>query len=126
MIVAVADTHAAVWYLFNDSRLSFNARQFIEQAIQTGNRVGVSSISLAELVYLSDKGRIPQSAVQNLIQALSDPENALEEIPFEARISSNHSLPGEPEAEPVVVRVDARDESHQRLRGQVAVQTVDA
>ena len=30
MIVAVADTHTIIWYLFNDKRLSSIARQTIE------------------------------------------------------------------------------------------------
>jgi PIN domain nuclease of toxin-antitoxin system len=32
MIRAVADTHAVIWYLFQDSRLSLKARSYIEQA----------------------------------------------------------------------------------------------
>jgi PIN domain nuclease of toxin-antitoxin system len=28
---AVADTHAVIWYLFDDSRLSDSARSYIEQ-----------------------------------------------------------------------------------------------
>jgi PIN domain nuclease of toxin-antitoxin system len=32
MIVAVADTHTIIWYLFNDERLSNIARQTIETA----------------------------------------------------------------------------------------------
>ena len=58
MIVAVADTHAAVWYLFKNPKLSTGARQAIEEAFHAGDQIGVSSISLAEMVYLSEKGRI--------------------------------------------------------------------
>lgn len=81
MIVAVADTHTAIWYLFNDRRLSPRARRFIEESVQHGDQVGVSSISIAEMVYLSEKDRIQRSAVQNLIDALADPGNALTELP---------------------------------------------
>ncbi len=87
MIVSVADTHTVVWYLFNDPRLSRTARQFIEQAAQDGNQIGVSSISLAEMVYLCEKGKIQQSAVQDLIHALLDPENALHELPLDATVA---------------------------------------
>jgi len=46
----------AVWYVFNDARLSQPARQFIEKTAHEGGQIGVSSISLVELVYLCDKG----------------------------------------------------------------------
>ena len=68
MIVAVADTHAAVWYLFNNSKLSDTARLAIEDAFKGGNQVGVSAITLAEIVYLVEKGRIPTTAVSDLIR----------------------------------------------------------
>jgi PIN domain nuclease of toxin-antitoxin system len=58
MIVAVADRHAAVWYLFHNPKLSDGARQTIEAAVNAGDQIGVSSISLVEMVYLSEKGRI--------------------------------------------------------------------
>jgi PIN domain nuclease of toxin-antitoxin system len=35
MIAAVADTHTAVWYLFNNPQLSADARQAIEKAFRT-------------------------------------------------------------------------------------------
>lgn len=39
MIVAVADTHAVVWYLSNNPKLSNNALQFIRQSIQNGDEM---------------------------------------------------------------------------------------
>ena len=50
MIVAIADTHAVVWYLFNNPKLSVRARQNIDGALQVRNHIGVSSISVAEIV----------------------------------------------------------------------------
>jgi PIN domain nuclease of toxin-antitoxin system len=55
MIVAVADTHTIIWYLFNDERLSNIARQTIETAAVDGNQIGIASITIAEIVYLSKK-----------------------------------------------------------------------
>ena len=63
MITAVADTHAAIWYLFSDPRLGKAASTFIEQAIAQGDHTGVSAISLAEMVYLVAKSRIPPNAL---------------------------------------------------------------
>jgi len=59
MIAGVADTHTALWYLFNDARLSVAAGDFIDQAAAAGSRMVVSSISLAEIVYLIEKNRLP-------------------------------------------------------------------
>ena len=50
MIVAIADTHAAIWYLFSDPRLGSAASAFIDDAIAKGDHIGVSAISLAEMV----------------------------------------------------------------------------
>ena len=87
MIVAVADTHAVVWYLFNNPRLSTRARRIIEDARKNGDQIGVSSISLAEIVYLVEKGRIPHNTVSELLFALSDAEHPLQEIPFDNSVA---------------------------------------
>ncbi len=38
MIRAVADTHAVIWYLYNDARLSPTARTWIEDAAAAGEQ----------------------------------------------------------------------------------------
>ena len=50
MIAGVADTHTALWYLFNDGCLSVAAGDFIDKAAAAGSQIVVSSISLAEIV----------------------------------------------------------------------------
>jgi PIN domain nuclease of toxin-antitoxin system len=80
MIVAIADTHSAIWYLFNDSRLSQGARDAFDAASANGNQVGVSTISLAEIVYLAEKGRIPSTTLENALEILRDPERILTEV----------------------------------------------
>jgi hypothetical protein len=40
MLRAIADTHAVVWCLFNDSRLSPTARAFIETGAAQNNQIG--------------------------------------------------------------------------------------
>jgi PIN domain nuclease of toxin-antitoxin system len=51
----VADTHAALWYVLKNPRLSNRAKSFIEDAASAGLSIGVSAISLAEIVYLVEK-----------------------------------------------------------------------
>ena len=62
MIAAVADTQTALWHLFNDGRLSVAAGDFIDKSAIAGSQIVVSSISLAEIVYLIEKNRLPANA----------------------------------------------------------------
>ena len=87
MIVAVADTHAAIWYLFSDPRLSGPASTFIENTIRNGNHIGVSAITLAEMVYLIERGRIPANALADLHRATFDPNAILRHVPFDENIA---------------------------------------
>ena len=82
MIAAIADTHAALWYLFEDPQLSKLAGDFIDRAAAAGRRIVVSSISLAEIVYLVEKNRLPVNAYFDLKQALADPDHVFKEPPL--------------------------------------------
>jgi PIN domain nuclease of toxin-antitoxin system len=86
MIAAVADTHTALWYLFNDERLSLVAGDFIDKAAMAGSQIVVSSISLAEIVYLTEKNRLPANAYSDLKAALEDPDHVFKEAPFTVEI----------------------------------------
>ncbi|HEX4808148.1 MAG TPA: type II toxin-antitoxin system VapC family toxin [Bryobacteraceae bacterium] len=86
MIAGVADTHTALWHLFDDARLSTAARAFIDEAAANRSKIAVSSISLAELVYLVEKNRLPPSAYEELKEALADPEHVFTEAVFTAAI----------------------------------------
>ncbi|MEM9276904.1 MAG: PIN domain-containing protein [Cyanobacteria bacterium P01_F01_bin.143] len=86
MIQAIADTHAIIWYLFADSRLSITARNSIEKIAKNGNKVGIASISLAEIVYLEEKNRIPENTLKILMNALDKTNSVLEEIPLERNV----------------------------------------
>ncbi|MEN9869808.1 MAG: hypothetical protein RLZZ171_791 [Cyanobacteriota bacterium] len=86
MIVAVADTHTIIWYLFNDERLSNIARQTIETAAVDGNQIGIASITLAEIVYLSEKNRIPEPTLERLLNAIDEENSVLSEIPLDKNV----------------------------------------
>jgi PIN domain nuclease of toxin-antitoxin system len=86
VIAGVADTHAALWYVLAHPRLSHAARAFIDDAAANGNDVLLSSVSLAEIVYLIEKSRLPASAYDDLMAALRNPEYVLEEAPFDSHI----------------------------------------
>lgn len=62
MIKAIADTHTIIWYLYNDPRLSVTAKAFFNTTEAEGNQIGLATISLAEIVYLVEKRRVPDDA----------------------------------------------------------------
>jgi PIN domain nuclease of toxin-antitoxin system len=87
MIAGVADTHTALWYLYDDARLSGAAGDFIDQAAAAGSQIVVSAISLAEIVYLIEKNRLQSAnAYQDLKAALDDPDHLFKEAPFTVKI----------------------------------------
>ena len=86
MIAGVVDTHAALWYLLKNPRLSATARGFMENAASAGHDIVLSPISLAEIVYLVEKGRLPASAYDELREALNNPDFVLEEAPLTGEV----------------------------------------
>ncbi|MEG4486507.1 type II toxin-antitoxin system VapC family toxin [Microcoleus sp. D2_18a_B4] len=87
MLRAVADTHAVIWYIFADARLSVAARTTIEQIAAEGNQVAFSSITLAEILYLSERGRINSTTLDLLLREVESDEALLVEIPFDRNIA---------------------------------------
>lgn len=81
MLVAVADTHALIWYLFRSPELSVRALSTFHQATETGDQIAVSAITFIEIVYLLEKGRIPGHALELLTQELQKPDALLAEVP---------------------------------------------
>jgi PIN domain nuclease of toxin-antitoxin system len=87
MARAVADTHTVIWYLYNDARLSLTARTWIEDAAAAGEQIALSSITLAEMVYLIEKGRIDATALTRLIAELDAADAVLVEVPFDRQVA---------------------------------------
>ena len=75
---AVIDTHAAIWYLNADSRLTSRAKTFIDDAGAQGKSVLIATITLVEVVYLQEKGKIPHDILARLEDALHDPASVLQ------------------------------------------------
>lgn len=53
----ITDTHALVWYFTNDSRLGKTAFSALEGSLNK-NTIIVPTIVLAEIMYISKKGRV--------------------------------------------------------------------
>jgi PIN domain nuclease of toxin-antitoxin system len=69
--------------------LSVAAGDFVDKAAVAGNQIGVSSISLAEIVYLIEKHRLSANAYTDLKAALDDPDHVFKEVPFTVEIVDN-------------------------------------
>ncbi len=80
MLVGVADTHAVLWYLHAAPRLSPTAKAFIDAAAARGDQIGLSSITLIEMVYLIEKGRIAAESFTRLARALEEPDGLFLEL----------------------------------------------
>lgn len=76
----ITDTHALIWYLQDDARLSATASQYFDQCEHDGGHISVPSICLVEIIYLSEKGRIPANMLNLLITNLSAQDTVLEVI----------------------------------------------
>ena len=75
---AVIDTHAVIWYLNADARLSNRAKTFLEDATQRSMPVFISSITLIEIIYLQEKGKIPAGTLVRLENALRVQDSVLQ------------------------------------------------
>ena len=87
MLRTVADTHAVIWYLFADKRLSTAARTTIEEAAAGGDQIAFSSITLAEIVYLSEKGRIDPDTLDRLLTAVDSADALFVKVPFDRHVA---------------------------------------
>lgn len=77
MSAVVADTHTIIWYLQNSKKLSPDAALALDGAINNGYAIYISAISIVEITYLVEKGKIPEIALEQFLQALTDPNVGL-------------------------------------------------
>jgi PIN domain nuclease of toxin-antitoxin system len=77
----VVDTHALIWYLMRDAALSGKARSAMESVDGSDGSLYVSAISLVEIVYLAEKGRLAADCWDVLARALERSDTAWEVVP---------------------------------------------
>lgn len=87
MAAVVADTHAVIWYLLDQQTLSHDANAAIEQAVEAGDPIYLSTISFIDVIYLVEKARLPLKALERLNTALDSPNAALVCVPITVEIS---------------------------------------
>lgn len=89
MIHAIADTHVLIWHLFDSTRLSNAAMRALDFALDDQKMIGISAISLVEIVYLIEKRRIPKDALSLLAEKLQKPRSLFEIIPLTYSIAED-------------------------------------
>jgi hypothetical protein len=94
MIVAIADTHTNIWYLFSDPRLGKAASAFIDDAIANGDHIGVSADPKAVLRHVAPHEGVALKMTEIPRRDLPDlPDRAIAARAMPARAESR-SLPG--------------------------------
>jgi Uncharacterized protein conserved in bacteria len=83
----VADTHALIWYLDPPGNLSASALAAMRAASASGDLIYVSAITIIEIVYLVEKGRVPATALAALKSALRDPFAAVSVLPVDFEVA---------------------------------------
>ena len=77
MSAIAIDTHVLLWYILDPGQLSQPAHDVLSRAEQDGDPVYVSVISLVEIRYLVEKGRIVQTALQLVENGLNQVDSPL-------------------------------------------------
>ena len=86
-MAVVLDTHAVIWSLSDSKQLSPTARRIITTEGKNGESIFVSAISLVEVIYLAERGRLPLTALRCLENAFGDPMGSMVLAPLDAAVA---------------------------------------
>ena len=84
---AVLDTHAALWYLIDAANLPQRVFSLIDGAATSGAPTYISAISLVEVVYLVERGRIAADAFEKFVAELNRERPAFTVVPVDSSIA---------------------------------------
>ncbi len=84
---AVLDTHAAIWYLLDAKSLSDKVYSMIDAAAASGVPTYISAVSLVEVVYLVERGRIHADAFDRFARELAKENPAFRVVPLDREIA---------------------------------------
>ena len=82
----VADTHALVWYILEPEKLSAKAQEALDGAWQAGEPIYMASITLVEVWYLTEKGRLPRDIYERLVEVMEGPDAGVVLVPLDLDI----------------------------------------
>src|SRR5690349_15575369 len=82
----VADTHALVWHLTGNSRLPVRCAALYNDADEGKAWIHVSTITLVEIVYLADRGRIDADIFGRVLALLATPNGSYQPVAISTAI----------------------------------------
>ncbi|MGE0884774.1 MAG: type II toxin-antitoxin system VapC family toxin [Blastocatellales bacterium] len=84
----VADTHAIIWYVDSPTDLSLAATSVMDAAANDpSQRIFLSAITLIEMQYLTEKGKIKSTILPKVLAELNDPKPIIEVVPIDRKVS---------------------------------------
>lgn len=86
MAAVLADTHAILWYLSADLRISRAATAAMDSATAAGDPIFVPAITMVEIQYLVEKGRLTADDQRIVKAAIDDVQNPARLIPIDRAI----------------------------------------
>jgi PIN domain nuclease of toxin-antitoxin system len=84
----VLDTHAAIWYLLDAKNLSETVFSLIDGAAVSGEPTYISAVSLVEVAYLVERGRIAADAFERFVGIMGRDNPALKVFPLDYNVAS--------------------------------------
>ncbi|BAU14382.1 PilT protein domain protein [Leptolyngbya sp. NIES-3755] len=86
-MAVVIDTHIIVWYILEPERLSDTASRMLEQTVNDGESIYLSAISIVEICFLIERGRLPAIVLERLAEAINQPDSSVVLVPLDQAIS---------------------------------------
>jgi PIN domain nuclease of toxin-antitoxin system len=83
----VIDTHVLIWYVFDLNRLSDKALTRLDNAVHNNELIYLSAISLIEIIYLVEKGRIADEVLTRVLKAIESSMINLFLVPLDKNIA---------------------------------------
>jgi len=87
MSAIVADTQAIVWFLTDEPLLSPAALTAFRAAINVGDPIYIASISLVEVTYLVEKGKLLRVVLTTMRRVLSTQNSDFELVPLDFNVA---------------------------------------
>ena len=82
----VTDTHAIIWHLVNDRRLSSRARQVFTETDAGRHQVFIPSIVMVEAIYLAERQRIDSTVLTQLLALSEESPTNYQVIPLDMEV----------------------------------------
>ncbi len=86
MTSVVADTQALIWYILEPEKLSQNALTAFDEVTNAGDLIHLSAISVIEICYLIEKGRLSAVVLERIMANVNAPDAVVVIIPVDLNV----------------------------------------